>query len=247
MRMIADVYNGRAEVPLPDMEREERPAIPNLLQQGVDQMAGRITSVTPQVQFASAKPGIRKADRNAHAASQTVTGWWQSDRVMMKQKQRGRRLIAYGMTPTVLRWDYKEHRPVWHVRHPLESFPSPDVQPGQVRPNDCIFSFKRTFGWMQANGYGQHAAQLVGSHQRPERDGIVTLLEYMDGDHTVLMATGYYSSSDLSYYEDNGNLRGVVLEAYPNLTEQAPVTVPTRLTLDDMTGQFDGMIGMYYQ
>ena len=32
MKEIADIYNGKARVPLPDMERDEQPAIPNLLQ-----------------------------------------------------------------------------------------------------------------------------------------------------------------------------------------------------------------------
>jgi hypothetical protein len=141
MQGIADIYNGRAEVPLPDMERDEKPSIPNLLQQGVDQMAGRIASVTPMVSFSSARPGIRKADRNALAASQTVTGWWQMERIMMKQKVRARRLIAYGMAPVVMRWDYDKHAPYRQVRHPFETLPSPDLEPGQVTPNDCIFVF----------------------------------------------------------------------------------------------------------
>ena len=116
MQMIADIYNGRAEVPLPDMDRNEKPAIPNLLQQGVDQMAGRIASVTPQVVFSSKQPGVRKWDRAASAAADTITGWWQMDRRMMKQKARGRRLIAYGMAPTVMRWNFEEHRPMWQIR-----------------------------------------------------------------------------------------------------------------------------------
>ena len=247
MRQIADVYNGRAEVPLPDMERDdEKPAIPNLLQQGVDQMAGRITSVVPQVSFASKEPGTRKWDRIAQSAGQTITGWWQSDKLMLKQKARGRRLIAYGMAPTIVRWDHDEHRPTWQARHPLETLPSPDLVPGQVRPTDCIFFYPRSVGWMQANGYSEHLWRLAGG--TPQHDGVITLVEYVDADHTVLLATGYYPSQNAYAmdYSDVG-LRGVVLEAYPNFGDDAPVTVPTRLTLDQMTGQFDGMLGMYYQ
>jgi hypothetical protein len=250
MQEIYDVYNGRAEVPLPDMDRAEKPAIPNLLQQGVDQMAGRITSVIPQVVFSSAKPGVRKHDRNAANAANTITGWWQSDRLMMKQKNRGRRLIAYGMAPTVMRWNFREHRPIWEIRHPLETLPSYDLQPGQVRPRDCLFTFTRSAGWLKANGYGAKVAALTGE-QRVTDATLINLLEYVDGDHTLLMAAGHYDQTYYGGYVDTGTpgvgLRGVVLEEYETLTDDCPVTIPTRLTLDDMTGQFDGMIGMYYQ
>jgi hypothetical protein len=249
MQGIADIYNGRAEVPLPDLERDEKPSIPNLLQQGVDQMAGRIASVTPMVSFSSARPGIRKSDRTAFAAGQTVTGWWQAERLMMKQKVRARRLIAYGMSPVVVRWDYEEHRPYRQVRHPLETLPSPDLEPGQVTPKDCIFVFKRTYGWLKENGYGAQIRSLIGTtREEPARDAVVTLLEYIDADHTVLMGIGYYNNGyEVGSAYGSNALSGVVLENYENLSEDSPVIIPTRLTLDEMTGQFDGMTGMYYQ
>jgi len=248
MREIADIYNGRAEVPLPDFEQDEKPGIPNLLQQGVDQMAGRITSVVPQVTFTSAKPGVRTYDRRAKQASDTVTGWWQEDRLMLKQKTRGRRLIAYAMAPTVLRWDHKEHRPVWHVRHPLEALPSLDLVPGQVRPEDCIFTFQRTMGWLIANGYGEHLRALVGRNEEIRPDARITLLEYIDAGQTTLMATGHFQNDSWNAYEYGDQvLKGVVLEEYPNFGDNAPVSIPTRLTLDRMTGQFDNMIGLYFQ
>jgi len=245
MNDIADVYNGRAEVPLIDMERDEKPSIPNLLAQGIDQMAGRIASVIPQVTFSSSQPGVRKYDRRADTASRTVTGWWQADRMPMKMKQRARRLIAYGMSPVVMRWNYEENRPKWHVRHPLETYPSFDLEPGQVRPTDCIFSYQRTVGWLVANGYGAHLYALMGN-DKAGPDTPVTLVEYIDADHTVLMAVGTYSQQ--FFYGDaaSGGLKGVVLENYPNIGDDIPVIIPTRLTLDTMTGQFDNMIGMYY-
>ena len=196
MQEIWEVYNGKADVPLPDMDRDEKPSIPNLLQQGVDQMAGRITSIVPQVVFSSVKPGVRKHDRNAVNSAATIGGWWQMDRVMMKQKTRGRRLVAYGMAPTVVRWNFKEHRPTWEVRHPLETLPSLDMQPGQVQPTDCIFTYRRTVGWLRANGYGAHVAALTESRYSgpTSNDTIVTVIEYIDGDQTVLMAAGHFNS-----------------------------------------------------
>ena len=247
IQLIGSVYNGEVKVPLPDMEREEEPAVPNLLQQGVDQMAGRITSVVPSVTFASVKPGVRKHDRNAISAASAVTGWWQLDRLSMKQKQRGRRLIAYAMSPTVMRWNFTEHRPFWQVRHPLETYPSPDLEPGKISPEDCIFAYRKTAGWMVANGYAEHLYRLVGERE-VQRDAIVTIVEYIDAEVTMLLATGYYPSTQYDTAWGDGNaLRGIVMREYRNPIDMIPVTIPTRLTLDKMTGQFDNMLAMYFQ
>lgn len=247
MMMIADIYNGRAKVPLPDMDRDELPSVPNLLAQGVDQMAGRITSVMPVPAFSSQRPGVRKYDRIASDASRTVSGWWQADRFKLKQTQRGRRMIAYGMAPVLVEWNYEENRPTWRVRHPLETFPSLDLEPGQVRPENCIFSYRRTAGWMMANGYGDHLRKLLGRNAQYTKDTSLTMIEYVDGDHTVLMAAGHFGGWDMSGMGVAGEMHGIVLTDYPNLCgDDSPVVIPTRLTLDSMTGQFDTMAGMYY-
>ena len=250
MRTIQSIYNGTMEVPLPDMERSDMPSAPNLLAQGVDQMAGRITSVIPSVTFASSKPGQRTADRTAQTAARTVTGWWQEDKVPMKLKQRGRHLIAYAMSPVHLRWNPKEDLPTWQVRHPLETFPSTDIIPGKVQPVDCLFAYKRSATWMRQMGYGDRLFALTGKTDLPG-ESVVQLIEYVGDGMTHLIAAGYKSTdpyAPINLYDDVGNaLRGVTLEMFPNMTEDIPVVLPMRVTLDTATGQFDNMIGMYYQ
>lgn len=250
MKMVQQIYNGSFQVPLPDMEENALPSAPNLLAAGIDQMAGRITSVVPAVNFASSQPGVRKYDRRALTASRTVTGWWQLDRLPMKMKQRGRHLIAYGMSPVVVRWNKEENCPTWQVRHPLETFPSPEVMPGQVTPTDCIFAYRRTAGWLRSKGYGAQLYALVGDNL--PSDSSVLMIEYIDPDHTVLIAAGYKTPDPYSINIDfesmsNQSMRGVVLEEFANPTEECPVVVPMRVTLDSAAGQFDNMIGMYYQ
>jgi hypothetical protein len=117
-----------------------------------------------------------------------------------------------------------------------------------VRPSDCIYTYRRTVGWLRANGYGEHVARLMGQGEDIKTDTPVMILEYMDDTHPVLMAAGHYPYAD--FYGDTSDyrgLRGVVLEGYENLSDGIPTIIPTRLTLDDMTGQFDNMIGMYFQ
>ena len=250
MRTIQSIYNGSMEVPLPDMERSDMPSAPNLLAQGVDQMAGRITSVIPSVTFASAKPGARLADRNAQNAARTVTGWWQEDRVPMKMKQRGRHFIAYAMSPVHIRWNPRESLPTWQVRHPLETYPSTDVIPGKVSPVDCIFAYKRSAAWMRANGYADRLFALTGKMDTPN-EAMIQLIEFVGEGMTHLIAAGYRTTdpyAPINLYDDIGtSMKGVTLEMFPNMTEDIPVILPMRVTLDTASGQFDNMIGMYYQ
>lgn len=247
MRIIQQIYNGTAEVALPDMERNEIPYAPNLLAQGVDQMAGRIASVIPSVTFAS-KNSNRTETRRVQTASSVVTGWWQADRIPMKMKQRARHMIAYGMSPVVLRWNEKEHRPTWHVRHPLETFPSTDLIPGTVTPTDCIFAYRRSAGWLRSMGYTPQLIAVVGNNDLHDSASML-LMEYVDKYGTQLLLTSYAQSDPtygVTYGDDGGGLRGAILEFLPNPSEEMSCTVPMRITLDGAAGQFDNMIGMYY-
>ena len=250
MKLVQSIYNGNMQVPLPDMEENAMPSVPNLLAQGVDQMAGRITSVVPSVNFASMKPGVRASDRRALIASKTITGWWQEDRLSMKMKQRGRHQIAYGMSPVVIRWNNKDKRPTWQVRHPLETYPSTDVLPGQLSPTDCIFAYRRSVAWLRSKGYGDRLYALTGDHDMPN-DASILLLEYVDTQQTMLVAAAYKSVDPYAIIELESNgtqMRGVILENYANMSgDESPVVIPMRITLDTAGGQFDNMIGMYYQ
>ena len=250
MKLIQSIYNGTMEVPLPDLEENAMPSVPNLLAQGVDQMAGRITSVVPSVNFASMKPGVRSSDRRAMTASRTISGWWQEDRLSMKMKQRGRHQIAYGMSPVVIRWNNENKRPTWQVRHPLETLPSTDILPGHLTPTDTIFAYRRSVGWLRAKGYGPQLLALTGNYDMSQ-DASILLLEYIDKTETHLIAAGYRSpdAQGMSDLELVGNqMRGVTLERYYNRTgDECPVVIPMRITLDSAGGQFDTMIGMYYQ
>lgn len=245
MRLIQSIYNGTAQIPLPDMERSEMPSVPNLLAAGVDQMAGRIASVTPSVIFAE-KNSNRAEKRRVGMASRVVTGWWQEDRLMMKMKQRARHLIAYGMSPCVIRWDNEDLRPTWHVRHPLETFPSTDLIPGSVQPTDCIFAYRRSVAWLRSMGYGQQVAQVTGKWDMPN-DASMLLIEYVDEYGTQLVLTSYSEGNDIStMWESTGRMRGVILEHVMVEGLEMPCTVPMRITLDGAAGQFDNMIGMYF-
>lgn len=250
MNEVASIYNGEAQVTLPDMGRNEASAVPNLLAQGVDQMAGRIASVSPQVVFASEKLGDRAADRKAQTAQNVVMGWWEADRLPMKMKNRARNLVAYGLAPAVVRYCPVRKMPTWEVRSPLEAFPALDRIPGTTQPTDVIFAYQRTVGWLKANGYDFAAYDITGRMDTPN-DTPMLMLEYIDADGVVLCVAGYSDPNAYLYgwtrYSTSvaTSMRAIALESY-STGGVMTASVPTRLTLDRPGGQFDSMIGMFY-
>jgi hypothetical protein len=248
MREIQSIYDGEATISLPDMGRDEASSVPNLLAQGVDQMAGRISSVVPQVTFASSSPGQRTADRRASTASSVITGWWESDRLQMKMKQRARHLIAYGMSPAVVRYCPDRKMPTWDVRSPLDTFPSVDRIPGTTQPTDVIFAYQRSVAWLTQKGYAYAAYQVTGNANLPP-DTLLTLLEYHDREGMVLCLAGWVDpASNINQYgRDAGpvGMNATVLETVETDGVMC-ASVPTRLTLNRPGGQFDTMTGMFY-
>ena len=82
-------------------------------------------------------------------------------------------------------------------------------------------------------------------------DASVLLIEFVDQEMTHLLIAGYQSAEAYSQMievdQTMGAFKGVTLEMYPNQVDSCPVVVPLRLTLDTAAGQFDTMVGMYYQ
>lgn len=242
MQTVSTIYNNKMKVPLADLDRAEGASIPNLLAQGVDQMAGRIASTTPTITYVSDKPGNRESDRNARNATDTLGAWWEMGRRMMLQQVVARRLVAYAMCPVIVSWDHANHRPQWRLRHPLETLPPSDIDPGVVTPADVIFTYYRSAGWLEDNGYGRHLGALTnGRHQRSDR---IRLIEWVDGYETVLLATGHFPDQMWDFGGGNSNGKAVVLVRHENPAGM-PVVLPNRITLDSIAGQFDTMIGMY--
>jgi hypothetical protein len=91
---------------------------------------------------------------------------------------------------------------------------------------------------------------LTGNYNMPA-DASILLLEYVNKDITHLIATGYKTPDQYAMIDidvTGMQLRGVTLEYYENNTgDECPVVIPMRITLDTAGGQFDNMIGMYYQ
>ena len=244
MRALRDAYNGDVVVPLPELDDSEQVAVANLVAQGLDQTAMRISSVMPDVIFPPTAEHTKAAQRKASVRRRAVLGWWQQNRMDLKLGRRARHLIGYASSTVSLRFNSKTGTPEWIVRDPLTSFPSPMFGPDDLEPYDCIFSYERTLDWLKDRYPEASAVLRSGKNQGSD---VFELVEYMDGEETVLLAVGKAAPSPSSSWSAEASYDPPVaeIERVRNRTGVCPVVVAGRVNLDRPQGQFDGMLGMY--
>jgi hypothetical protein len=234
MARVRDAYNGDVKVVLPEIEGMTAPAVPNLLAQGVDQLAGRIASTWPTIGVTPPTQS-RSAERKARTAERALNGWWGANRLNLKNKQRARHLVAYGLAVTVLDWDHHRKIPVWKVREPIGAYPDPDIDPADPRPRDLVCSYKRTAGWLRSKGWGAQVQALGNSWNDIPDSEPITLLEHRDHDSTSLIVTAGHTKGT----------RAALLDGYRHDLGTPTASISQRIGLNQLAGQFDQMLSMY--
>lgn len=234
---VRRAYNGDLVVALPGLSQDERPAIANLVKSGIDQTGRRISSVIPEPCF-PAKSASDRSDRAAALKGNIVKGWWHANKMPSKLARRARWLIAYSAAPVSVVPDH-DGNPLWVLRDPLNTWPAPRLDPDDMVPPDCIFSYKRSRSWLERAYPDQY--RILRKH---ESTATFTMLEYLDQRQRVVMCVGDESPAtgmDIAY---SGASEYVTLIDVENKAG-VPLTVcPGRPTLDSPQGQFDGMIGI---
>lgn len=247
MRLIRNTYNGDLIIPLPELSREERPAIANLIVTGIDQTAQRIASVLPAQECPPQKQGFDVHEEKARTATMAVDSWWRQNKMQTKMRRRARWFVGYASAPVVMRPDFGRGIPMWMVRDPLSSYPAPTQDPDDICPPDAIFTYFKSWSWLR-QAYPEHAARLaaVAGVNRPDGALQFEMVEYVDCDVTVLGVLGP-KNWGRQYQESYGMNTGpfMELERVANRTGLCPAVVPQRITLDRPKGQFDDAVGMY--
>lgn len=241
MARLRDAYNGDIVVPLPEMDRQEQAAVANLISTGLDQSAMRISSVMPNLYFPPVKPGDRASEKRSSTRRDATLGWWEANKMPLKLRRRARHMIGYASSPVVLRPDRKRGIARWELRSPLSTYAAPTEDPDDITPLDCIFTFGRSYKWLQTN-YPDRISQLNTNGKTPSPHEIFEVVEYVDGEVTVMAVIGSKSDPATQYIQGSAY---VELERVPNRTGICPAVVPGRITLDRPMGQFDGLVGMY--
>lgn len=250
MQRIRDAYNGDIVIPLPELDKNELPAVINFVNTGLEQLAGRAASVQPDVFYPPMREGFDKWMELARDSRRATLGWWRTNNMSSKLQRRARFMYGYAESPVLLRPNPKWGISKWEVRSPLGAYPCPTGDPDDLIPPDCIFTFTRSYGWLR-DRYPEQAAALTSGKpmgQRPDNDDPFEIIEYVDDQVTVLAAVSKGQQDDgRGWFNPVGSSgsKMIELERVINRTGICPVVAPSRITLDRPMGQFDGMLGMY--
>lgn len=243
MDEVRRAYNGDMSIPLPDLDREEKAAVANLVQQGIDQTAMRCGSVMPGLQFYPLRPGIKASEKRARVRRDATLGWWKRNAQDLKLRRRARFMLGYGTSPSLIKPksgadDRGQSRvlPCTYAMNPLSAYPAECPDPDELVPEDCIFAYVRGRAWLEANYPNEYRALKKNDATRA-----FTILEYVDGEQITCLAVG---DKDESYGASDTSEKWQVLHSIRNRAERSLVVAPGRITLDRLFGQFDGMLGM---
>lgn len=250
---VQKMYDGDIWIPLPELDENERPAVANLLLQGVNQLGMRLSSVLPDVNFEPLKPGDDDSMQKAHDRRKAEQGWEDMNQLAKKEGRRSRFLVAYGSGPVMVKpvgtgAYHKREMPYWHVINPLAVYPAQTSDPDDIEPMNVIIQRHVTLGWLR-KAYPQQAAMIYKG--KPDRNGYYPpetkfdLLEYNDEIETVLIvcgaALGRYQYGDFQ----NGSMPYAVLERTENRAGMCLAVVPGQITISRLMGNFDQIIGMF--
>lgn len=246
---LTEAYNGDLAVPLPEIDANEKVAVANLLQLGLDQNAMRVASTMPDVVFPPERAGIKASESKADLRRKANLGWWDGSKIDILMGRRSRQLLAYGSAPVRIRWDPKMGMPYWTINNPLATFPASTVNPDDCCPDDAIFVYRRSLAWLQREY--PDAAMVLSKGPDPRPDAHFEVLEYADDSEivTVVLGRSAPSTASASYggrVAYSGSME-VELERAPNRIGMCPAVVPGRITLDRRMGRYDGLIGLFWQ
>lgn len=198
MQRVKELANSDVIIPLNELDRNARSSVANLLVQGLDQTSMRVASTMPSPFFPAIKEGSERSKELAALRKKAMLSIWDQNRINMKLRRRARHLLAYSSSPVVIKPDFKNLVPRWHVRNPLDTYPCPSDDPDDPVPYDCIFTYRKPYSWLVMNYGGLIDGRLrLG---KVDHDTMFTLLEYIDADEIVLIVIGAEDDPSLNPY-----------------------------------------------
>lgn len=265
-RIISQTYGGNLAIPLTEADKREPLSTANFLVQGIDQHAFRISRTRAEITVPSTDPGKPRADDLARLKRRVFYGMWSVNDMLSIDEKRARWLVAYTKAPVLLRPDMEKRSKTcggvkWEPRTPLETYSSIPLDSLDIEPEDCIFTYMRTFKWV-TDRYPDAARQINVSRMDTEKvkpEDLVDIIEYVDDEVRVLIAAGRGRPNGVVHeaeYGVNGaviyniglnspNHWAVELIRITNRAGVCPVVIPTRISLDEAKGQFDDALGIF--
>lgn len=242
MARFENYVSGKDPVAVPELDQLEQSAIANLAKQGLEQLALRVASVMPMPKWPALRPGIKQSEDRAKNRLRANLGWWEENDMQGILRIRAENYLGLGLAPVSVLPNPKTGIPEWRVRKPRQTLPAPSADPLCVEPDDCIFSYKQTWGWL-VRMYGDRAYAL----DRPKDcrpDHPFWVLEYVSPEQITFLAmpcAPEYQSGWGSSYDP----KAVLLENIPNKADRPLVFAPSLYGLAGTHGRFDGTQGAH--
>lgn len=257
MNRMAALYHGRITVPLPELSKNEAPAVANHVMQAIEQMAQRISSVVPVVRtFARTSQGSngRKAAKERELLYRQFGASNSQGRLASTE---GRWLSAYSTAPSLVLPDFLGERrnalngPRWMLLDPRGFYPAIDAtDPTNPVKEDAIFHSVHTVDWLRKH-YPAHARRIAGPNTPVDSE--VDWIVYVDHEQiTTLVSRSTqrrHVGEDLYRHWNRpaaSDRETVVVDRMMNLTGHPLVVAPGGLSLtSEPMGRYDQVIGMY--
>ncbi len=240
---VRAAYYGDITLPLPEIDRNEKPLVANLLFSAGEQKSMRVASTFPDVYYPSTDPGAPRADLRSKQRRLVNLAWYDVDRARLKMKKRARHMVYYANSPVMLRPNLKTRRPTWQVRNPLTAL-APELDVGEFTPEDVIFTYTRPYAWLNAR-----YPDLMAQFGDPAKviDSLFTILEYQDADDNVLLVVGTKVETSGPGYAPTVNRIDIIveLERGPNRLGRCTAVFAGGIGLDHARGGYDGTIGLW--
>lgn len=245
--LVKDAYNGHLTLPYTSKVGDEHSGVPNLIFSGIDQQAMRIASVSPNLICPSVDPGAPRADKRARERRRSMLGWWEHNDIRLSDYLRARWYVGYTCAPVIIRpGNSVIPEPRWLERDPLSTFPAETERPTDPEPPDCIFAYRRPYGWLRK----RYPDAYLGLEKRKNYsdEQRCLLLEYADDRETTLMVVSDLaddSVSPASYAPGwEGSGRWVALERLRNYAGICLAVVPGRINLDRRRSPYEDAVHM---
>ena len=98
---------------LPDVGGDQKAAVANLLNTGLDQLAMRVRSTLPGI-FCPPRDESKKREQvQAETRRKAMYGWWQANNMSLIVPRRARQMLAYAASPVQLWPDFDRGIPAW--------------------------------------------------------------------------------------------------------------------------------------
>ncbi len=252
MNQLATMYLGRMTVPLPELNKEEQPAVANLMYQSAEQRAMRIADQNPRtITFALGELPIHA--KNARRRKQSFNQKHLANGLARKQRIRARHLSVYSVAPVILMPDWKHpgnrrglDDAKWLVIDPRGFYPCIDASdPSDPVKSDAIVHTIRKLGWLRRQF--PDTASAISNHNQSD-DTNVDWVMYVDHEQITTIASRVLAPGERQGSSHNIGMqrRTVGVNTMQNLTGEPLCITPGGLSLtSEPIGRFDQIIGMY--